>query len=89
MGVYKSIYQIKQHMIMNINFAVHFGIIIVLNCFGGAQCLGLKLAVTRLIKFFHCYSNSCECSLLSLYPATIVTVFRRFGLYFKTVSNRS
>ena len=40
MGVYKSIYQIKQQLIMNINFAVYFGIITVLNCFGDDQCLG-------------------------------------------------
>ena len=43
MGLYKSIYQIKQHMIMNINFAVYFGIVTVLNCFGDNQCLRLKL----------------------------------------------
>ena len=89
MGVYEFIYQIKEHMIMNINFAVYFGIITVLNCFGDDQCLGLKMLVTRLIKFLHCCSNSCGCSMLSLYPATCVTVFRRFGLYCKTVSNRS
>ena len=76
-------------MIMIINFADYFGIIRVLTCFD--QCLGLKLdlLVTRLIKLFHCCSNSCGCSLLSLYPATIVNLFKRFGLYCKIVSNRS
>ena len=89
MRVNKSIYQIKQDMIMNMNFAVYFGVITVLNCFGNDQCLGLKLVSDEVIQVFHCCSNSCGFSLLSLYPATIVTVFRRFGLYCKTVSNRS
>ena len=87
MGVYISIYQIKQHMIMNIIFAVYFGVITVLNCFGDDQCLGMKLVLTRFIKFFNCCSNSCGCSMLSLYPETIVTVLRRFGLFCKTVKN--
>ena len=86
MWVYKSIYQIKQHMIMNINFAIYFT---VLNCFGDDQCLGLKLVSDKVNRIFHCCSNSCGCSLLSLYPATIVIVFRCFSLYCKTVSNRS
>ena len=45
--------------------------------------LGCNLSVTGLNKFFNCCSNSCGCSLLSLYPETIVTVFRRFGLIAK------
>ena len=52
MGVYKSIYQIKQHMIMNMNFAVYFGIITVLNCFGDDQCLGLKLVGDEVNQVF-------------------------------------
>ena len=52
MGVYKSIYQIKQHMIMNINFAVYFGIITVLNCFGDDQCLWLKLVCDEVNQVF-------------------------------------
>ena len=42
--MYKSIHQIKQHMMMNINFAIYFSVITVLNCFGDDQCLGLKLS---------------------------------------------
>ena len=52
MGVYKSIYQIKQHMIMNINFAVYFGIIAVLNCFEDDQCAGLKLISDEVNQVF-------------------------------------
>ena len=52
MGVYKSIYQVKQHMIMNRNFAVYFGIITVLNCFGDDQCLGLKLVSDEVSQVF-------------------------------------
>ena len=52
MGVYKSIYQIKQHMIMNLNFAFFFGIITVLNCFGDDQCLGLKLVSDEVNQVF-------------------------------------
>ena len=43
MWVNKSIYQIKQHMIMNINFAIYFTVISVLKSLGDDQILGLKL----------------------------------------------
>ena len=52
MIVYKSIYQIKQPMIMIIKFAVYFGIITVLNCFGDDQCLGLKLVGDEVNQVF-------------------------------------
>ena len=52
MGVYKSIYQIKQHIIMSINFAVYFGIITVLNCFGDDQCLGLNFVSDKVNQVF-------------------------------------
>ena len=52
MEVYKSIYQIEQQMIMNINFAVYIGIITVLNCFGDDQCLGLKLVSDEVDPVF-------------------------------------
>ena len=52
MGVYKSIYQIKQHMIVNINFAVYFGVITVLNSFEDDQCLGLKLVSDEFNQVF-------------------------------------
>ena len=50
--MYKSIYQIKQHMIMNINFAIYFSVITVLNCFGDDQCLGLKLVSDEVNQVF-------------------------------------
>ena len=49
--MYNSIYQIKQHMIMNINFAIYFRVITVLNCFGDDQRLGLKLVSDELNCF--------------------------------------
>ena len=52
MGVYKSIYQVKQDMVMDINFAVYFGIITVLNCFGDDHCLGLKLLSDKVNQVF-------------------------------------
>ena len=52
MGVDKSIYQNKQHMIMNMNFAVEFGTITVLNCFGDDQCLVLKLVSDEVNQVF-------------------------------------
>ena len=52
MGVYTSIYQIKQPMIMNLNFVVYFGVITAMNCFGDDQCLGLKLVSDEVNQFF-------------------------------------
>ena len=46
--MYKSIYQINQLMIMNINYAIFFSVFTVLNCFGDDQCLGLKLVSDEL-----------------------------------------
>ena len=39
-------------MIMNINFAVYFGLITVLNCFGDDQCLELKLVSDEVNQNF-------------------------------------
>ena len=50
--VYRSIYQNKQHMIMNIILAICFSVIAVLNCFGDDQCLGLKLVGDKVNQVF-------------------------------------
>ena len=50
--MYKYIYQTKQHLIMNIYFANYFSVITVLNCFGGDQCLGLKLVSDEINQVF-------------------------------------
>ena len=50
--MYKSIDQIKQHMMMNINFAIYFSVIAVPNCFGEDQCLGLKLVCDEVNQVF-------------------------------------
>ena len=52
MWVYPSIYQIKQHMIMDTNFAIYFRVITVLNCFGNDQCLFLKLVSDEVNHVF-------------------------------------
>ena len=52
MWLYKSVYQIKQHMIMNINFAIYFRVVTFLNCFGDDQCLGLKLVSDEVNQVF-------------------------------------
>ena len=50
--MYKSIYQIKQHMIMNKNLANYFSVLTVLNCFGDDQSLGLKLVGDEVKQVF-------------------------------------
>ena len=70
-------------MIMNINFAVYFGIITVLNCFGDDQCLGLKLvsessfstAVLILVDAACCH---CIQQLLLLYLGALVCIVKLF-----------
>ena len=71
-------------MKMNINFAVYFGVITVLNCFGDDQCLGLKL-VSDEVNFSTVFrilvdAACCHCiqQLLLLYLGALVCFVNLF-----------